>query len=205
MTKYYVEDLVRAAGFRMVTAAPARADSLIHRLGETEFNQDLGADLIKRGGHLITSGPFGEVRLFDTAVALLKPEEESPVRCLYTFSSESFFGRTAVREQHLWRIDADRAVRIGGKPPSAYMLFEVLVPRFGAVISGEEYTAAGERWHKKQVAEAIKSGLTVYLSNEFGALFEATSFNEVVKREKLVWGVGDRFKERRVVICERPL
>jgi hypothetical protein len=63
-----------------------------------------------------------------------------------------------------------------------------------------------KKWTKSRTEEALKRGLFVYLTNEHGTLFEAKTWNEVKKRETLLWGKKDaKFLSRTIIISMMSL
>lgn len=178
---------------------------LIHDLHDHQRNYAAAAHLEKQPHKVIISMDRGQLKLFDTALVFMTNDSNLPVSFFYTFKPIMFAGKPAVQEDKIECFDPAKNVRIDGLPLSAYSLFRVLIPKFKIVVGGDQHTAHGERWSKRQIKEAIAQGLHVYLLNSKGELYNADTYELVEMNEDYLWGVDEEHKNRLAVITVDPL
>lgn len=192
-------------GLKYVKASPQRVLQFKHGLDSSLENKKLLTFLETKTYKLIKTIPQGELRLYDSVAALITHDNEFPIQFCFFFSEKIFNSSVAAVEEYLVTLPGCKGIKIDGLPLSAYTLFKVLIPKFKIVIGGEKHTAAGEAWNKRQVKEALKDNLHIYLSNEHGALFKVETYEEVKKREDLLWGSSAEYKSRRVIMTTEKL
>lgn len=186
----------------IVTSAPRRVDHLEHELVHPEKNREAAQWLESKSVEILYQDSKGSLNLYDTSIVFLETNTEAPISFFLNFRP---LHRGILLEQ-IWKRDSAKAMRINSLPLGVYCLFEELLPRYGIVVLGEENTPEGEKWTKSRTEDAIKRGLYVYLTNEHGTLFEAKTWNEVKKRETLLWGKKDaKFLSRTIILSTTSL
>ena len=73
------------------------------------------------------------------------------------------------------------------------------VPKYKTVLLSDKTTLDGEKWSKGRTKDAIAKGIHVYLTNEYGAVFEAKTWEEVEIRKSFIW-VDPKFRERKIIL-----
>lgn len=183
----------------VVYAAPRQVETLHHELHDPKKNREAADWLQSRPSELIHEDAKGALRLYDTSVAYLSKDTTYPIPFFLTFSSL----HKGILLEHIWKDASAKSLKITGMPLGVYSLFEILLPRFEVVVLGEENTPDGES--KRRTEQALSKGFHVYLTNEHGVLFEATTWKEVIQREALIWGKDAKFLARTVVLSTKPL
>jgi hypothetical protein len=185
----------------LVLSNPLLVDALEHDLTNVEKNKEAVNWLKNKQAETLHVDAHGTLKLYDTCIVYVEKGSDL-ISFFLTFQPL----QTGIVLEHLWKDDRVKAVRINGLPLGTYCLFEEMLPRFQVVALGKENTPDGEKWTKHRTVDALQRGFHVYLTNEHGALFEAKTWDEVEKRQSLLWGVSDRkFLERTVVLSTKPL
>ena len=196
---------IEILGLKHVKATPQRVAQFEHGLENSFENKKLLASLETKASNLIKTLPQGELQQYDSVVALITHDTELPIQFCFFFSEKTFNSAIAAVEDYLVRLPGSKDIKIDGLPLSTYTMFKVLIPKYKVLIGGEKHTVDGKAWNKRQMKEALKHNLHVYLTNEDGAIFDLKTYEEVQKRENLLWGASTEYKTRRIILTTQKL
>jgi hypothetical protein len=162
-------------------------------------------DVFKGKGELLeTLQPGVELRLYDTAVALLDEREgaKSPIAYAYFFKEGMQRGKPACFEKYIWKDDGElKTVRIGGLRLAQHAFFH-LVEHYEAVVSDQKHSDQGADWWKNTVGKALKRNLEVFAENETGTFKRVESEAHFQKLIDFLWGAEDKFQMRLLTIAK---
>jgi len=196
---------VKILGLKYVEATPQKVAKFEHGLDNASENKKFLTILEAKTCKIIRTLPQGELRLYESVVVLITHDKDFPIQFCFFFSEKLFNSTIAAVEDYLVTLPGSKGIKIEGLPLSTYTLFEVIFPKFKVFIGGEKLTVAGKSWNKQQMKEALKHNLHVYFTNEDGAIFELQTYEEVKKRENLLWGATTEYNARRVILAAEKL
>jgi hypothetical protein len=107
-----------------------------------------------------------------------------------------------VTQVALWRTGAFDTAR----GLTAYIFWELLLPRQGAIMCDDHQTAGGRKFWENRVGEAAKRGAHVYLVDLADPVAtEITSGHGYLAACQQAYGTADRHKHLRLLITQAPL
>lgn len=83
------------------------------------------------------------------------------------------------------------------------MFFTFLLPLVGCIVTDLYQTTYGKRFWLDRVADAIKIGLKVlYINTDTNKITTINDMNKLKSLQKEIWGDGEQYQHRRVVIAK---
>jgi len=120
----------------------------------------------------------------------------------------SALGKRAVTQTALWRDRDEKMNRliIHGKRVTDYLFSEVLLKKFGLVVSDRMQTPLGREYWVERVANSLADGLCVYrLDLTAKKAYRVSSRDEIENERDVIWGDGESFRTQRLAIATSAL
>jgi hypothetical protein len=202
----FLEDLEKKYNAKFVSASPLRVDFFTHDLEtDSDSNSKAAHDLLAGKHTLITKIPEGDLLLCKDGIILLTSDTEFPIKFFCAWKYFLVAKKSAIQSKFVWCDTNYRKVRIDGKPLAAYCLFNILLPKYKIVVSGDEHTPDGERLEKNQTKHAIPKGIFVYVKDENHQIFKIEDPNIVVDDADAFWGHSPEYKDRLFIYSTKEI
>jgi hypothetical protein len=185
----FLEMLKTKYNAKFIAASPARVDFFSHALEtDPKANREAAKDLLSGDHKLLRRIPEGDLVLCNDGIVFVKDDDSFPVKFFCAWKTLLVFKKPAVQPRMAWCDKESRKLRIDGKPLASYCLFDVLLPKYGIVLSADEHTPDGERLEKNQIRHASDQGIFVYCKDENNHVFDLEDPGVVFDHADMFWG-----------------
>lgn len=120
-------------------------------------------------------------------------------KCTYYVNLEQVLNlhQKSIRQVYLWRAQSDVLPAI-----TNIVFWEILLPRFGCIVTDTTQTQMGKDFWMRRLPEAFRMKLQVSRVNQrTGVVVQMDSMEDVYNNESSIWGSSSKHENELVMIC----